>query len=163
MKYVNGWIFILQNTFPVYKIFTPKVYLHDHLCQWIYNTAWYQIKAGSVCLILRNTGAVWNKLLLINYSHHCQDHLFIYLQKRKTEQRISALEKLDSWPGTLTWLSLKDRVSACLLVCWWSSISFPTFLVSGFPSWPFCSENFCTAPSSSINFKLQASSSSPST
>ena len=60
---------------------------------------WCKIKVG-LCLTLRNRGVVWNKLPL-NYSHHFQDHLFIYFQKRKTERSISALENFDYWPENL--------------------------------------------------------------
>lgn len=152
IKHVNKRVFTSQNISPVYKIFTPKDHIYGHLCQWIYDMVWYKIKAG-LCVNLRNTGVIRNKLHL-NYPHHCQYYLLIYFHKRRTEYCISASAMFHYWLGRHTWLSWESRLSACLMVCWWSSDSFPIFLASGLPSWPLCSENFCTASSSSINFTL---------
>lgn len=76
IKHANGWVFILQNTFPGHNIITSNVHLYDHLCQWLNNMVWYKIKAG-LHVNLRNEDMVWCRLHL-NSSPYCQYYLSTY-------------------------------------------------------------------------------------
>lgn len=71
------------------------------------------------------------------------------------------------WKGTAeriwdhTWLSLAALHSACRMVCWCSTVSFPILLASCLASGAFCSAKSWTDASNSNSFILQLSNSSP--